>query len=69
MPVDKGAVRQGIVPLGNAQELAETIRLAADRDRRQAMGQKGRDAVLARYNWSIDFQRVADTIEHYAQGK
>ena len=53
---------------GNARELAEVIRGLNDRERRQVMGHNGRQAVLSRYNWATDFQRVVEAIEQFVPG-
>jgi len=53
------------IPLGSSyQEIAEIIlRLKNSPEERVAMGQKGRQAVLEKYNWSFDFGRALSCLE------
>jgi glycosyltransferase involved in cell wall biosynthesis len=48
---------------GNAHSLADAVQRLADRDLRLRMGNIARQAVLERYNWSLDVQRLLRVLE------
>jgi glycosyltransferase involved in cell wall biosynthesis len=47
-----------IYPSGDAAALADALLELRDADRRRAMGEAGRRAVLARYRWDITAERL-----------
>jgi len=53
------------IPQGSSyQEIAEIIlRLKSSPEERAAMGRRGRQAVLGKYNWAFDFDRALSCLE------
>lgn len=48
---------------GDAADLARAVRRLADPARRAELGERGRQAVLDRHNWSVDGQRLVNLVD------
>jgi glycosyltransferase involved in cell wall biosynthesis len=52
---------------GEIDHCAESLLTLLDPGERHALGQRGRQAIEERYNWSLDFERAAEALEGLAR--